>query len=156
MALRWHSVLSMLLLIIIISTSCQIAHMWMLQATFDNKLTLVLVMAWFHKPQAITWAIGHSHLSHHMASLGHNELRDFFQWVSCKLCYQTFFVRFMLDSCDRVDKDRQWLSFYWTVGHMANCNNNRESNKWPSWLYAQYFPWYMHKVVVILSIHCGW
>ena len=40
----------------------------------DDKSTLVQVMAWRVREQAITWNNVDPDLSRHMASLGHNEL----------------------------------------------------------------------------------
>ena len=40
----------------------------------DDKSTLVQVMAWCHRQQAITWASVDPDLWHHMTSLGHTEL----------------------------------------------------------------------------------
>ena len=42
----------------------------------DGKSTLVKVMAWRLRQQAITWANVDPNLCHHMASLGNNELND--------------------------------------------------------------------------------
>ena len=56
------------------NNACEIAFRWIPPNIFDDKWTLVQVMAfsWWH--QAITWANVDPNLSRHMASLGHNEL----------------------------------------------------------------------------------
>ena len=57
-------------------TFCEIVFRWLPYNTFDDKSTLVEVMAWCHKQQAITGANVDPDLHHHMASLSHNELRS--------------------------------------------------------------------------------
>ena len=44
------------------------------QNPIDDKSTLVQVMAWCLRHQAITWTNVDPDLCHHMAWLGHNEL----------------------------------------------------------------------------------
>ena len=46
----------------------------------DYKSTLVQVMAWAVRQQAITWANNDPDLCRHVVSLGHNELR----WLICE------------------------------------------------------------------------
>ena len=54
--------------------SCKLALRWMSLDLTDDKTTLVQVMAWCVRQQAITWADVDPDLCRHMASLGPNEL----------------------------------------------------------------------------------
>ena len=54
--------------------SCEIVPRWISMDCSDGKSTLVQVMAWAVRQQAITWANVDPDLCCHMASLGHNEL----------------------------------------------------------------------------------
>ena len=56
------------------STSCEIALMWMPQNTFDNISTFAQVMACCLRHQTITSASYNPDLGRHMTSLGHNML----------------------------------------------------------------------------------
>ena len=58
----------------ILSISSEIGHRWMLQDLTDNKSTLVQVMTWAVRQQAITGANIDPNLWGHEESLGHNEL----------------------------------------------------------------------------------
>ena len=62
------------------STSCKIALRWMPQITFDDKLTLVQVMAWCH--QATSHYLNQSWLRS-MLPYGTTRL----QWVNCYYLY---------------------------------------------------------------------
>ena len=54
--------------------SCEIALIWMPRNAFDNTPTLVQVMVWAVRQQAITWENIGPDLCRYMASLGHNKL----------------------------------------------------------------------------------
>ena len=58
----------------ILSTSSKIGHGWELQSPIDGTLTLVEVMAWYHK--AITWAKVDPDPCYNIVSLCHNALRS--------------------------------------------------------------------------------
>ena len=52
-----------------LGTHCEIALRWMPQNLTNKKSTLVEVMAWCHRHQAITWANADRDICQHMASL---------------------------------------------------------------------------------------
>ena len=58
----------------------------MQQDIFDDKSTLVQVMAWCRQQRAITWLNVDPVLYRHMASLGHNRQQDtmYYQWLNAK------------------------------------------------------------------------
>ena len=56
------------------SASCEIALRWMPENTFDDKSTLVQVMAWCHQATSHYWANVVPELCRHRASRGHKEL----------------------------------------------------------------------------------
>ena len=56
------------------STACKIALRWVPQNLTNKKSTLVQVMAWCNRQQAITWANVDPDLCRHMASKGNNGL----------------------------------------------------------------------------------
>ena len=53
---------------------CEISLIWMSLDFTDGQSTLVQVMAWCVRQQAIAWVNVDPDLCHHMVSLGHNEL----------------------------------------------------------------------------------
>ena len=67
-----------MLMIKFLGTSCDITLRWMPQNIFDDKSTLVQVIAWCPQQQDITWANADPDLYHDMASPGHNELNNVF------------------------------------------------------------------------------
>ena len=58
-----------------LGTGIEIFLMRMPKNPTDKISTLVQVMAWWHKEQALAWANVELEIYHHMASLGHNGLR---------------------------------------------------------------------------------
>ena len=68
--------------------SCEIALLWMSLDFTDDQSTLVQVMAWAVRQQAITWANVDPDLCCHMASLGPSEL----SWDRASECHRYYCV----------------------------------------------------------------
>ena len=58
----------------VFGTACEIGFSWVTQNSIEDQPTLIQVMAWWVRPQAIFWANVDPDLCHHMVSLGHNKL----------------------------------------------------------------------------------
>ena len=84
--------------------SCEIALRWISLELTDDKSTLVQVMAWAVRQQAITWANVDPDLCHHMASLGYYELNMLFgssvyiQWAPM-VGFQNIQGLALIDTC---------------------------------------------------------